>query len=173
MSNAPPCRAVNDHGRRCLMRSGHEVTEPRHLNREYFTVPESASLTMPPEGGLKPGDIVSVRAIVISECIPTPGKGTDTPWVNIQFDGAQLPYDYRTIDPAHLTLIERPAPAEPEWQPGDLAEDERGSRYANHGIRESLPWLKLNPEEGEVRWYSRAQIPGPLFRLTVTRDEGV
>lgn len=102
------------------------------------------------------GDIVSIRATVTAESAGANGK-----LIGIEVDGgdAQLfVYSYR------LTLIERPVPPEPDWQLGDLAEDENDKRYAYAGDGR---WRELATDE---LWTRTKTFPGRLFRLTVTRE---
>lgn len=113
-----------------------------------------------PGGGLKPGDVVSMRGVV---------KYVGTAAVDVAFDDDG---GLRTVPLmlADLTFIERPAPPEPDWQPGDLAEDERGARYvcaAPLGTGASVTFCAI---AAGTRW-SRDEIPGPLHRLTVTRED--
>lgn len=110
-------------------------------------------------GELKPGDVVSVRGVV---------ERVDNGNVKIQIAGAEdKPL---TLSARRLTFIERPAPPEPDWQPGDLAEDDDGVRYSysEPGIRAA--WLTLASPPAERKWLTRSQIPGPLHKLTVTRE---
>jgi hypothetical protein len=110
-----------------------------------------------PRGGFKPGDVVSVRGVVRM----------------IHPEGGDLRVE---LGPAVLAFIERPAPPEPDWQPGDLAEDERGERYIYADPDDRSPWIQVWQKGNSVAgasWYSRDGILGPLHRLTVTReDEG-
>lgn len=114
-----------------------------------------------PGGGLRPGDVVSVRGVV---------KYVGTAAADVAFDDDG---GLRTVPLmlADLTFIERPAPPEPDWQPGDLAEDDMKRRFSNIG---PVAWFVLG-EDSSVdlsdRIFSRDQIPGPLHKLTVTRED--
>jgi hypothetical protein len=116
-----------------------------------------------PADGLKPGDVVSVRGVVHELDDPRP-------YVSVKIDG------YRGaslgasgwMDLAHVTFVERPAPPEPDWQPGDLAEDDNGVRYAYADPGSLVPWLDVTDGNS---WFGRDEIPGPLHKLTVTRED--
>lgn len=116
-----------------------------------------------PQGGLKPGDVVSVRGVV-TKTFDTPSRLAD---VALNNGCTQV-----RVGAEWLTFIERPAPPEPDWQPGDLAEDDHGNRFVFQVAPKVRPWLGLDgPSAG--RWHARDEIPGPLHKLTVTReDEG-
>lgn len=121
------------------------------LGHIALTPPANASIALSGTfDPLQPGDRVSVHATVVDYCL---GK-KDVAWVNIMFDGAQVP-DFRTIDPAYLTLIERPAPPEPDWQPGEYAKDERGDDW-----RCIAPGSWINTLGARI--VARDEIPGPL-----------
>lgn len=131
-------------------------------------LPESAPAPFPvagalaqPEGGLKPGDVVSVRGVVRS--------GSKTQMLIELADDDHPPV---WVDSACLTFIERPAPPEPDWQPSDLAEDDDGARYfvVLENAR-SIPGRVPRFIDSENRWLRRDEIPGPLYRLTVTRED--
>lgn len=115
-----------------------------------------------PTGGLKPGDVVSVRGV-----IATLGTRGTQARVELADDDHQPVW----LNLACLTFIERFGLAEPTWQPGDLAEDERGVRYCYNDDGDAQPWLTLASPPSTRRWFSRAAIPGPLHRLTVTRQD--
>lgn len=122
-------------------------------------------MQMPPFPGslgpLQPGDVVNVRGVV-KEAFK---------------DGSALvmmPHDHRVPCPAHqVTLIERPTPPEPSWQPGDVAQDERGTlyRYWPHDGDMFAPWLSIHGNRDIERWVTRAQIPGTLTPCDVVPRE--
>lgn len=134
----------------------------RHA-RELLT----PDMQMPPfpgsPGPLQPGDIVSVRGVV-KIAPPTPGAG-----VHVLLDEGCVT---ALVTPRTVTLIERPAPIEPDWQPGDVAQDENGTRYVyGSGTvgAATRPWLRIVPSP---MWVRRDEIPGTLTPCDVVPREG-
>lgn len=142
---------------------------------EALLEPEPAQPTLKfgngqPVGGLKPGDVVSVRGVV--ERVDPYDAGVSE--VRLGAAPGRLAGMLTMIRNDDLTFIERPASPEPTGQLGDLAEDERGVRYSYAYPGSGYPWLVIGTPEDRPngkRWNSRDEIPGPLHRLTVTRQD--
>lgn len=132
-------------------------------------------MQMPPLPGslgpLQPGDVVSVRGVVHEIDPPHPQ-------VSVRLDGymgASLGA-HGWIKADEVTLIERPAPIEPDWTPGDVAKSSgpKGDgtlyRYWPDGPSPSIPWLSLHKSR-LPRWVNRTQIPGTLTPCDVVPRE--
>lgn len=68
-----------------------------------------------------------------------------------------------------LTLIERPPPPEPDWQPGDVAQDESGEVYLVNSTL--LDGVIFAGSDG-LRYYGRDEIDGPLKRCRIVPEDG-
>lgn len=141
-----------------LARARHELLTP--------------DMQMPPFPGspcpLQPGDIVSVRGVV-KIAPPTPGAG-----VHVLLDEGCVT---ALVTPRTVTLIERPAPIEPDWQPGDVAKsggpkgDGTLYRYWPHDGDMFAPWLSIHSNRDIERWVTRGQIPGTLTLCDIVPRE--
>lgn len=133
--------------------------------RELLT-PASRTIDLAPlvddPGPLQPGDVVSVRGVVHELDPPHP-------YINVTIDGYRgtgIGAGMLWLESQHVTFIERPAPPEPDWQPGDVAKSDGpkgdGTLYRywpeNGG---HAPWLSLH-RAAHVRWVGREKIPGTL-----------
>lgn len=114
-----------------------------------------------PEDGFKPGDRVSLRGVV--------ENGLRSPMQTAVMLVTGLGHTAALyFDPSAVTFIERPAPPEPDWRPGDLAEDDEHEAYVlRPGYSNETAWWRIR--DG-VR-FDRDEIPGPLYPLTVTRKD--
>lgn len=109
-------------------------------------------------GPLQPGDIVSVRGVVERG----PIKAAQSMWVRLPAGNGDW------FRPEDLTLIERPAPPEPDWQIGDVARLE-GSEdlYVMRKERYGKGWYRLS----DGFRFQLSEIPGTLIPCDIVRRE--